>query len=377
MRSRRGPGRSRSIPGTYTIDEDLPAADGGEWRQTLVNCNAKPLVHRALTPITITEDTGTVCRFTNSFIPDGRITITKVTRGGPGTTGFLIAPLADPPRQYLQSASGKEDEVVTATGDSTKRLQLGTYVIQETSTVSPDNVDWTLESVVCDGVLYPFEQGRVFVKLTETHPQVNCAFENAHVVVPPAPRPEEPSPTPTPTAPTTPTPPTPVPTATPQPTDRPDLTLTKRAAQNTVRVGQIVDFTLMVRNQGTATAQRVAVADRIGRGGQIVSARPSQGICAERTMLTCQLGTMAPGARAIVRVRVRATAVARLVNLAATGSGTLDVRLFNNAASARVIVLPEQRVIGRCAGVSAFAADRSGKHRGQPTTRSSFCRHVA
>ncbi len=335
------PGPIALDPGNYTITEDLPESDGGTWRQTLVNCNAKPLTRsRAATPITITADTGTVCRFTNSFIPDGRITITKVTRGGPGTTGFLIAPLDGPPRQYLQTATGKEDEVVFATGDSTKRLPLGTYGIQETSTVSTENAHWAMQSVVCNGELLPFEQGRVFVTLTEAHPEVECDFENTQVTTVPNP----PTPTPTPT----PTPPTPAPA--PQPGARPDLTLTKRALERATRVGQIVEFEVAVRNSGTADAVNVAINDRIGRGGQIVGGRPSQGVCRyTNKRLGCQFGTLAPGARATVRVRVRATAVRVLVNLAVTGSGTLDRRLTNNVARARVIVLPAERVIGRCA----------------------------
>ena len=158
--------------GTYLISEQLPDAVGGEWRAVAVTCNSRPLSRRGRgeTRVVVTAATGVACRFTNAFIPDGSITITKTARGGSGSTGFVISYQGAPARQYAQSADVAQDETVTATGDSTARLPLGRYVIQETATLTDENRPWVLTSVSCDGQLIPFEQKRVTIELTAEHP---------------------------------------------------------------------------------------------------------------------------------------------------------------------------------------------------------------
>jgi hypothetical protein len=133
------PGPIALDPGTYEITETLPAADDGIWSPVLVNCNSRPLIgRRGPTIVTIAPSTGVACKFTNRFIPDGSIAISKTSRGGSGTTGFFVTSNTEPVRQYVQSAAAREEETVAATGDATTRLPLGRYLIQETATVSDD-----------------------------------------------------------------------------------------------------------------------------------------------------------------------------------------------------------------------------------------------
>ena len=342
------PGPLALDPGQYRITETLPERSGGQWRQVSVNCNSRPLSSRRrgapATVVTVTAATGVACRFTNSFIPEGSITIAKTAISGSGTSGFVISYEGAPPRKYVQSADVGEGETVIATGDSTNRLPLGRYVIQETATLTDDVRPWTLVAVECDGELTPFEEKRITVELTAEHPDVACRFENQQTTTPlPDPRP---TPTPTPPA------PQPLPA---QPAAPADLVVTKRALSSTTRVGELAAFTVTVRNAGEGVAENVALADRPRRRGQIATASASQGSCSERLTLTCHLGTLAPGESATVRVRVRATAPGVLSNVAVAGSGTSDRQLRNNVDRERTLVLPA-RGPRRCA--NAASADR-------------------
>ena len=254
----------------------------------------------------------------------------------------------------MQSADVAEGETVIATGDSTRRLPLGRYVIQETATLTDDARPWTLVAVECDGELTPFEEKRITVELTAEHPDVACRFENLQTTPVPAPGHRHPRqhrrrPHHTASAPPAPQPPP------AQPTAPADLVVTKRARSSTTRVGELATFTVTVRNAGEGVAENVALADRPRRRGQIATASASQGSCTERLTLTCHLGTLAPGESATVRVRVRATAPGVLTNVAVAGSGTLDRQLRNNVDRGRMLLVPVGGR-GRCA--NAARADR-------------------
>jgi uncharacterized repeat protein (TIGR01451 family) len=116
--------------------------------------------------------------------------------------------------------------------------------------------------------------------------------------------------------------------------------VTKRALRSNVRVGSVVTYAITVRNTGPVPADEVFVADAPGRRGQLVSARSSRADCDELIPVRCRVGTLAAGAQVTIRVRLRATDVGILRNLAVAGSGTDEVRLADNIAVARVRVRP-------------------------------------
>jgi len=318
-------------PGKYTVSEELPDARGGRWRQTAVNCNAVQRRHRgrgaAPVEVTITSNAGVACLFENRFIPRGSITIFKETRGAGGTTGFVIEPVANPEREYTQTAttSGSGD-VARARGDSTRRLRLGRYVIQETGTQSTEQGRWALLTASCDGRLRAFDQGQIAIRLTTDNPRVTCRFINAFTpdVDPVPPNPVEPSAVP-----------------------ETDLVVTKRALQSRVDFGQIARFEITVRNTGDVTAQQVVVADDPGPNAQLVSARPSKGGCGERLPLICRLGALSPGETATIRVRVRAVGTPTISNLAVAGSATPETRRDNNVDRASVRVRSQGGTLGQ------------------------------
>jgi hypothetical protein len=346
-------------PGTYTVSEPVvPRARGGFWSPTAVTCNANRLRRRRglQTTITITSARGAVCRFENAFVPTGSIAISKVTEGGVGLTGFVISALDDPEQQWVQAArTTAPGEPALARGASTRRLALGRYVIQETRTVAPGEPDWQLLSVSCGGRLQAFEQGRVIVELTRDHPRRLCRFVNRPTAEPTPPEPPAPPVPPTPPAPVTPQSGPPTLADLPPPAD---LVVTKHALTRRVHTGALATFVIVVRNAGAGAAQDVVVGDAQGRGEQLLSARPSHGVCSEDIPMLCRLGTLEPGDRATIRVRARATGPPTMTNLAVTGSSSRESNLDNNIARASIPVRDAGRVLGTCsrAGPTAQAA---------------------
>jgi uncharacterized repeat protein (TIGR01451 family) len=331
------PGPFTLDPGSYDIAERLPRARGGRWRQTSVNCSAvlKHSRGRAAPPatrVTIHSDAGVACVFTNRFIPNGSIRILKETRGAGGTTGFVISPVANPERQYTQTAttSGSGD-IARARGDATNRLRLGRYVIQETGTQSGDKGRWTLVAVTCNDRLLGFAQGQVAIRLTTDNPRAVCHFINAFTPdvdpVPPDPDPNPPDPSP--------------------PPPQTDLVVTKRALENRVDFGDIARFRITVRNAGPVAAEQVVVADDPGPNAQLVSAKPSKGACNERLPLICKIGALDPGETATVLVRVRAVGTPRISNLAVAGSATPETTLDNNSDRDSVRVRSQGGTLGQ------------------------------
>jgi uncharacterized repeat protein (TIGR01451 family) len=347
-------------PGTYLVSEKLPSALDGVWRQVGVNCNAQLARPRRgrrtlVEQVQISSGKGAVCVFANQFIPSGSIAITKRTDGGVGTTGFVITALDDPGRQYVESAETTDEDVpVLARGDSTLRLPLGRYEIQETRTVSDDPRQlWELASVSCGRQLHAFAQGAVEIALTVDNPHQTCRFVNRGTIPQPAP---PPTPTPTPTPAPPPTPPMPEPIPTPEP--QPDLVVTKRALQPMVAVGGLATYEIVVSNRGKAPADEVFIADAPRSGGQVVSARASRGTCADTTPIACRVGTIEPGRQVTLRVRMRATAASEIVNFAVAGSASKESTLRNNIARATTRVRSDGGVLGVCsrAGPTAYAS---------------------
>ena len=177
---------------THTITETLPDSNQGTWVLAKTpSCEGQPQRVRrgrgarstASITVTLPQRGGTVCTFVNRFIPDGRITIRKVTQGGTATATFYVEPQpqTEPPRRFVQQATTTAPDTPATAGpveptDSTRRIPLGTYTIQELAPFA-DNGTWDLTAVVCDGVQpEPAAAGAIQVQLTENHPAVDCTF---------------------------------------------------------------------------------------------------------------------------------------------------------------------------------------------------------
>jgi uncharacterized repeat protein (TIGR01451 family) len=306
-------------PGTYTVAEKLPAGVAGTWKLTAVECNGAPQkpVDGAV-KVTIASGQGATCAFENTFVPAGEIVIRKIAFGRTGTAGFGIYDEAEPkktaPAPYTKTAKVTKEGVSTlAVGDATNALQPGSYRIQEFAAGGTDPAGWALTSVVCNGKTVGWSQGAAVVKLTAAEPKADCTFTNTWTA-PETKPPVEP-----------PKPPVEPPVEPPVTEPAPKLTVTKTADRHTIVVGDLVTYTITVKNVGDGAAQGVRIAEQTPTKAQIVSVTPSQGTCdTSRHPVACNLGTIDPGKEATVVAVLRATTVGPMANAVSVGSNTVD-----------------------------------------------------
>jgi uncharacterized repeat protein (TIGR01451 family) len=116
---------------------------------------------------------------------------------------------------------------------------------------------------------------------------------------------------------------------------RADLALTKSVKPTQVFLGFNVTYSVTVHNNGINAATNVFVDDPLPAGLVFVSSTPSQGAFRPASGIW-MVGTLAPGATAVLKVTARVAAVGRLVNRAVTGADQFDPNLANNVAAAAV-----------------------------------------
>ena len=95
---------------------------------------------------------------------------------------------------------------------------------------------------------------------------------------------------------------TPTPTQTPAPGSA-DLVVSKSGSPNPIAQGQILTYTILVRNDGPAVATALTLTDTLPAGLTFVDSTASQGSCSSSGTVTCNLGTLAAGATASVTIR--------------------------------------------------------------------------
>jgi uncharacterized repeat protein (TIGR01451 family) len=117
-----------------------------------------------------------------------------------------------------------------------------------------------------------------------------------------------------------------------------DLAVVKTASPSPVLAGNNLSYVVRVTNAGPARATEVSLIDEVPAGTTFISAAPSQGSCGGPPSLTCDLGTIDPGAEATVVVVVVPTAPGNIVNTATVASATNDPEPANNSASATTAV---------------------------------------
>ena len=127
-------------------------------------------------------------------------------------------------------------------------------------------------------------------------------------------------------------------TLTNTPVETANVVVTKRADKPIVTVGDVVKFTVTAENQGPGTATNVMLSDGANPAVEILSAEPSQGSCVIAKPSSCNLGTLAPGARATLVVRARVVAAGLLRNVAAVIFPGSDPNPMDSLNIARVAV---------------------------------------
>jgi uncharacterized repeat protein (TIGR01451 family) len=120
-----------------------------------------------------------------------------------------------------------------------------------------------------------------------------------------------------------------------------DLSLTKGDSPDPVLSGQQLTYTLVVHNDGPASAPGTSLSDPLPSGVTFVSATPTQGSCVRvGSTVTCALGTIATGANVTVEIKVDAGQPATITNDAGVVSTASDPNSANNSASATTTVQP-------------------------------------
>jgi uncharacterized repeat protein (TIGR01451 family) len=313
-------------PGEYRIEETPSDQPGGRWERRRVLCGGRAVEPRDDGRVFITPSPGTglVCLWQNEFIPNGSIRIRKVETGGTEPATFTIRPLdADPPVVYEQRAVvAREDVPVTAVGDATNRLLLGTYDIQETTPGGRGS--WRLESVVCNGEPVGSAQGRIRIRLTAAEPDMTCTFRDRFSRAQPSGGGGGGG-------------------ARSDPSPHTNLRITKRVRPTSIASGRPVRYTVVVRNTGRVTARDVVVNELQPPSHQVVAIDPPRGVrCRGTRPLRCVIGVLRPGRRLTFRATFTTALTGRVVNRVAVHTSTAETRLGDNRARAVLRVAPRR-----------------------------------
>jgi uncharacterized repeat protein (TIGR01451 family) len=137
--------------------------------------------------------------------------------------------------------------------------------------------------------------------------------------------------------------------------EKADLSVVKQFDAAQVAFGFNVAFTLTVHNNGPSAATGVAVTDRLPPGLLFISAAgpgrydPASGVWT--------VGTLLPGATAVLQVVVQVVEVGPIVNTAIVGGRQFDPDLSNNKSEAVVVGLAPAFMISKRALIStAFSS---------------------
>jgi uncharacterized repeat protein (TIGR01451 family) len=314
----------------YRITEEPRAMDGGRWQRRQVRCGGRIVGSDDPVIVAPSPGAGVVCVWINEFVPAGSIRVRKVMTGATGATSFTIRPIdADPPAVYQQRAVvSRQGVAATAEGDSTERLPLGTYDIQETTPTADGT--WQLESVTCNGVPIGSAQGRIRIRLTADEPEMTCTFADRFSRARPS-RPENGGGGDGP--------------AGSDPSPHTNLAVTKRVRPTSIVRGQQVRYTVVVRNTGRVTARDVVIAELQPPSHRPVSVEaPTRVRCRSARPLRCVIGVLRPGRRVTLGATYTTAITGRVVNRVAVHTSTAETRLGDNRARAVLQVAPARPV---------------------------------
>lgn len=123
------------------------------------------------------------------------------------------------------------------------------------------------------------------------------------------------------------------------PNDDADLRVTKSDSPDPILVGNVLTYTIQVRNLGPDPATNVTVSDTLPAGVNFVSA--STGCTEQGRKITCAIGALAAsggGSQETVEIRVRPTSAGTIRNTARVQSREMDPQRANNDDTASTLV---------------------------------------
>ena len=133
-------------------------------------------------------------------------------------------------------------------------------------------------------------------------------------------------------------------TVTPPPAGETDLAISKTAPERGV-VGEGMTYSIQVSNNGPDTATGVTMTDPLPEGVGPGFIQTSQGTCSSiARSVTCDVGTLASGASALITISVGLERAGPIANTAIVSGSQEDTNPSNNAATAETVVAPEPKI---------------------------------
>ncbi|PYS81148.1 MAG: hypothetical protein DMF70_09720, partial [Acidobacteria bacterium] len=117
-----------------------------------------------------------------------------------------------------------------------------------------------------------------------------------------------------------------------------NLAITKTASPNPATSLANLTYRIVVTNNGPSPATNVVVTDQLATGPAFVSATPTQGICSGPPAITCNLGSIANGAVAIVNIIITPQTPGQLVNTASVVGTENDPDTNDNSSTIQTTV---------------------------------------
>ena len=117
-----------------------------------------------------------------------------------------------------------------------------------------------------------------------------------------------------------------------------NLAITKTASPNPATSLANLTYRITVTNNGPSPATNVTVTDQLPLGPTFVSAIPTQGTCNGTTTVTCNLGSIASGAFAIVNIIVTPQTPGLLGNTASVAASESDPDSNDNSVTIQTTV---------------------------------------
>ena len=134
-----------------------------------------------------------------------------------------------------------------------------------------------------------------------------------------------------------------------------DLSLTKIDSLDPVMVGDILRYTITVKNNGPDVANGIIVTDTLASNVTFVQATSSQGTCSGTATITCHIGSLNNGANTSITVFVIPMAVGSLSNSASVSGSSNDPNNANNQDTESTGVTPPL-----CNGLAASIIGTAG-----------------
>ena len=110
-----------------------------------------------------------------------------------------------------------------------------------------------------------------------------------------------------------------------------DLGVLSKASQTPAIQGDPLTFTVDVNNVGSLHASNVQLSNPLPANTRFVSVSTSQGSCSGSTTVTCNLGSLASGAKVTIKIVAQARTQGNSVNTAKVTTTTTDKITSNNS----------------------------------------------